>query len=105
MLVNLLMFVAMALTSVSGYLIKVVIRRSTGIGSVLGLGRNVWREIHLWAGIMLVVLLAVHIYQHFGVIDAWARKVLPHRPTRIVFYLILTLLLAVTVLPWLMMEI
>ena len=105
MIVNLLMFVAMALTSISGYLIKCVIRRSTGIDSVLGLSRHGWREIHLWAGIVVVVLLAVHILQHRTMIDAWFRKQLPHTPTRIAIYVVLTLLLVASVLPWITMEI
>ncbi|MBO5875265.1 MAG: DUF4405 domain-containing protein [Alistipes sp.] len=103
MVVNLLMFVAMALTSISGYLIKCVIRRSTGIDSVLGLGRHGWREIHLWAGIVVVVLLAVHIFQHRTIIDAWFRKQLPHRTARIGVYITLIVLLAITIIPWLFM--
>ena len=103
MVVNLLMFVAMALTSISGYLIKCVIRRSTGIDSVLGLGRHGWREIHLWAGIVVVVLLAVHIFQHRTIIDAWFRKQLPHRAARIGVYITLIILLAITIIPWMFM--
>jgi predicted ferric reductase len=103
MVVNLLMFVAMALTSISGYLIKCVIRRSTGIDSVLGLGRHGWREIHLWAGIVVVVLLAVHIFQHRTIIDAWFRKQLPHRAARIGVYITLIVLLAITIIPWMFM--
>ncbi len=105
MIVDLLMFVAMALTSISGYLIKVVIRRSTGITSFLGLGRSAWREIHLWAGIVLVALLAVHIYQHRRMIDAWFRKQLPHRSALITVYVVLLILLAATILPWMFMEV
>lgn len=105
MIIDLLMLVSMALTSISGFLIKFVLRRSTGISTVLGMGRHEWREIHLWAGIVLVLLLAVHIYQHWGVVDAWLRKRLPHLPARIAVYLILALLLAITVVPWLFMEV
>lgn len=105
MIVDLLMFVAIALTSISGYLIKVVIRRSTGINSFLGLGRHGWREVHLWAGIVVVMLLAVHIYQHWGMIDAWFGKHLPHRMARMAVYVVLALLLAATILPWFLMEI
>lgn len=103
MIVNLLMFLAMALTSISGYLIKMVIRRSTGINSVLGMGRGVWRDIHTWAGIVAVVLLAIHIYQHSKMIDAWFVKHIPHRPTRIAVYAVLSLLLMATILPWIYM--
>lgn len=103
MIVDLLMFVAMALTSISGYLIKCVVRRSTGFDTVLGLGRHGWREVHLWAGIVVVVLLAVHILQHRAMIDAWFCKHIPHRPTRIAVYTVLTLLLTASVLPWITM--
>ena len=105
MVVDLLMFVAMALTSISGYLVKCVVRRSRGIDSFMGLGRHGWREVHLWAGIVVVVLLAVHVYQHRTMIDAWFRKHIPHSPTRIALYVVLILLLAASVLPWLTMEI
>ena len=103
MIVNLLMFVAMALTSISGYLIKFIIRRSTGIDSFMGLGRHGWREVHLWAGIVVVVLLAVHILQHRTMIDAWFRKQLPHRAARIAVYITLIALLAITIIPWIFM--
>jgi len=105
MVVNLLMFVAMALTSISGYIIKFVIRRGSNIESVLWLGRRMWREIHLWAGIAVVVLLAVHILQHRTMIDAWFRKQLPHTPTRIAVYVVLILLLVAAVLPWMFMKV
>lgn len=104
-IVDLLMFVAMALTSISGYLLKMVIRRSTGIDSFLGMGRSTWKEIHTWAGIVIVILLGIHIYQHSKMIDAWFNKHIPHRPTRIAIYALLTLLLVATILPWLYMEV
>lgn len=103
MIVNLLMFIALALTSISGYLLKVVIRRSTGINSILGMGRGVWRDIHTWAGIVVVVLLAIHIHQHNSMIGAWFSRHIPHRPTRIAVYVLLSLLLIATVVPWLYM--
>ena len=105
MAVNLLMFIAMSLTSISGFLLKAVLRRSTGFSSFLGLSRHGWREIHIWAGIVAVLLLAVHIYQHSSMIGAWFGKHIPHRPTRIAVYALLTLLLIATVVPWLFMEV
>ncbi len=103
MIINLLMFVAMALTSISGFVMKEIMHRNSGINLFLGLKRRGWHDIHLWAGIIAVILLAVHIYQHHSMIGAWFSKHIPHRPTRIAVYILLTLLLVATVVPWLFM--
>ena len=101
--VDMLLFVAMFLVSVSGFLLKFVLHRGTGISTFLGLARRVWRDIHIWASIVLVVLLVVHLVQHWRTIDACVSKYLPNRAVRTVLYVVLIVMLAVMVLPWIAM--
>lgn len=101
--VDMLLFVAMFLVSVSGFLLKFVLHRGTGISTFLGLARRVWRDIHIWASIVLVVLLVVHLVQHWRTIDACVCKYLPNRVARVVLYVVLIVMLAVMVLPWIAM--
>lgn len=101
--VDLLLFVAMFLVSVSGFLLKFVLHRGSGISVFLGLARKGWRDIHIWASVVLVALLVVHLVQHWRTIDACVSKYLPNRVVRVVLYVVLIAMLAVMVLPWIAM--
>ena len=72
------MLVAMALVSISGFILEVVIPsrhavRMHGADSwcshLCELGRHGWGDVHLWAGVALIVLLAVHILLHLNITD------------------------------------
>ncbi len=100
---DLLMFVAMLLTSISGFLIKFIIRRNSDVSHILGMGRSVWRDIHIWAGVVLLVLLVVHIVQHWRMVDACVCKYITNKSARMVLYMLLAIMLSATVLPWVAM--
>lgn len=94
------MLVAMATVSLSGFLLEEVCRRGV---TFWGLGRRIWADIHLWAGIVLVALLVLHIALHLKVIDGFFCKYIKNRVLRYVVYLTLLALVLVTTIPWLFM--
>ena len=108
-IIDLAMFLAMAVTSISGVVIKVVapLRRVAheawvrDVASwVLSCGRRMWANIHLWAGVVLLVLLVLHIIFHWATIDGFFRKQIKSNTWRITLYLVLFVLLLLSVLPW-----
>lgn len=107
--IDLAMLLTMALLSLSGWIIKIIMpsrggmhhRGGYSVGhEVLGLTRHTWRDIHLWAGIAIIVLLIIHIVLHWSTISAFFQKHLPNRIARFMFYALLLILSAATALPW-----
>ena len=88
-IIDILMLVAMAIVSGSGYLIEEVCRRGV---TFLGMGRRVWVDIHIWSGIILVALLIVH---------GFFTKHIPNRAVRYGVYALLLALILIASIPWL----
>lgn len=108
-MIDVALFLSMAILSISGWVIKVIMPSKGGMyhrGSnatlyeVLGMERCTWRDIHLWAGILLIALLCLHIALHWKMISAFFEKNISHLPTRYTFYAILLILAIISVVPW-----
>ena len=108
-IIDLAMFLAMAVTSISGIVIKVVapLRRVAHEAWVrdmaywiMGCGRRMWANIHLWAGVILLVLLVLHVVLHWSVIDGFFKKHIKSSAWRTTLYLVLFVLLILSVVPW-----
>ena len=95
--IDCLLLAAMATVSGSGFLIDQVCRRGV---TFLGMGRRLWADIHLWSGIVLVVLLVLHIVLHWKMVDGFFRKVIPNCALRYAVYTLLLALVLITVVPW-----
>mgnify|MGYP003467107471 FL=1 len=107
--IDLAMLIVIALVSVSGFILEVVIPsrhavRMHGADSwcshLCGLGRHGWGDVHLWAGVTLLVLLAVHILLHLNIVSAFFKRKCPNRTLRMVLYVFLLMLLLITIMPW-----
>lgn len=107
--IDLAMLVAITLVSISGFILEVVIPsrhavRFQGADSwcshLCGLGRHGWGNVHLWAGVALLFLLAAHILLHLNIVSAFFKKRCPNRSLRIVLYIFLLILLLITIVPW-----
>lgn len=96
-IVDILMLAAMATVSGSGYLLDEVCRRGV---TFWGMGRRTWIDIHLWSGIVIVVLLVLHIVLHWKMVDGFFRKVIPNCALRYAVYALLLALVLITVVPW-----
>ena len=108
-IIDLAMFLAMALTSISGVVIKIIapLRRvaheewvRNGASWILSCGRRFWAEIHLWAGVVTLVLLVVHIVLHWKMIDGFFKNHIKSGIWRTVLYLVLFVLVILSVVPW-----
>ena len=108
-IIDLLLFVSMALMSIAGIALRVVRPLLTSqeewvrnlAESIYNSGKGWWFLIHLWAGIAMMVLLAVHLILHWKVIDGFFCKHIPMKWLRAIIYMVLILLLVVSVVPWL----
>lgn len=107
--IDLAMLIAIALVSVSGFILEVVIPsrhavRFQGADSwcshLCGLGRHGWGDVHLWAGVALLILLVAHILLHLNIVSAFFKKKCPNRTLRMVLYVFLLMLLLITIVPW-----
>lgn len=99
----------MALMSIAGIVLRVVrplIKKAQvewvreAAEWVMSCGRGVWFKIHLWAGIVMMLLLAVHLILHWKVIDGYLSKHIASKGARVAISLVLLLLLVVSVVPW-----
>ncbi len=108
-IIDLAMFLAMALTSISGVVIRIIapLRRVAheawvrdAASWVLSCGRRLWAEIHLWAGVVVLVLLVLHIILHWSTIDGFLKRHIKSNCWRTVLYLVLFVLLILSVVPW-----
>lgn len=79
-IIDFVMLMAMALVSISGFILEIVIPSRHAVrfqdatpwcSHLLGLGRHDWGNIHLWAGVVLVTLLAIHILLHIKMVSAF----------------------------------
>ena len=106
-----MLFLSMAITSISGLMIKLVAPlhrhaseqwvRDMADSLLLGIGRRWWAKIHLWAGVVLLVLLAIHIAMHWQMIDGYCKKYISNNGLRITIYITLLVLLLIMTIPWL----
>jgi len=108
--VDFVMLIAMALVSISGFILEIVIpsRHAVRFQSVtpwsshlFGLGRHDWGNIHLWAGVVLLALLAIHILSHINMVSAFVKKKCPNHILRVLLYILFLMLLIITIMPWL----
>ncbi len=107
--IDIVMLTAMALVSVSGFILEIVIPSHHAVkfkgaipwcSHLLGLGRHDWGDIHLWAGIVLVILLAIHTLSHINMVLAFVKKKCPNYILRILLYVLFLTLLIMTIIPW-----
>ena len=98
------------LLSISGFILEIVIPSRHAVkfqgvtpwsSQLLGLGRHDWGEIHLWAGIVLVILLTIHILLHINIVSAFVKKKCPNHILQILLYILFLMLLIMTIMPWL----
>ena len=110
-ILDLVMFLAMAVTSISGVVIKIIAPlrrvaheewvRSAAEWFFQSWNRRTWAHIHLWAGVIAMGLLVVHIALHWQMIDAYFKKHIASKSLRTSLYFVLFLLLVISVIPWL----
>ena len=79
-IMDIVMLITMVLVSISGFILKVVIPSRHAVrfqdatpwcAHLLGLGRYDWGNIHLWAGIVLVSLVTIHVLLHINMVSAF----------------------------------
>lgn len=108
-IVDLAMFLSMVVVSVSGIVIKIIapLRRlayESWVRDVaywiVGDSRRLWSRIHLWSGVVMLLLLVLHIVLHWQTIDGFVRKHIKSRAWRGALYVVLFLLLLLSVIPW-----
>ena len=108
--IDLLLFLAMVVTSISGVVIKIIAPlrrvaeqewvRKAAAWFFESWNRRTWAHIHLWAGVVVMVLLVLHIVLHWKVIDGFCSKYISNKTVRAVFYSVLLVLLLLSVIPW-----
>lgn len=82
-IIDFVMLMAMALVSISGFILEIVIPSRHAVrfqdatpwcSHLLGLGRHDWGNIHLWAGVVLVTLLAIHFLLHIKMVSVLSKR-------------------------------
>ena len=109
-IIDLVMFLAMAVTSISGIVIKLIapLRRTAESEWVREAAmwffqvwnRRTWAHIHLWAGVIVMALLVAHIALHWQTVDGFFKKHIENKSLRTSLYMVLLLLLIISVVPW-----
>ena len=109
-IIDLVMFLAMAVTSISGIVIKLIapLRRTAESEWVREAAmwffqvwnRRTWAHIHLWAGVIVMALLVAHITLHWQTVDGFFKKHIENKSLRTSLYMVLLLLLIISVVPW-----
>lgn len=95
--VDILTLISMMLVSYSGFALQV--RRSSWSDFALGMGRRFWHDVHIYAAIVLLLLLALHVALHWTMVDAFFKKRIANGALRIALYVLLLIMLLITVLP------
>ena len=96
-IIDFVMLMAMALVSISGFILEIVIPSRHAVRFQ---DATPWCS-HLWAGVVLVTLLAIHILLHIKMVSAFVTKKCPNHTLRILLYVLLLMLLMMTIMPWL----
>ena len=109
-IIDLVMFLAMAVASISGIVIKLIapLRRTAESEWVREAAmwffqvwnRRTWAHIHLWAGVIVMVLLVAHIALHWQTVDGFFKKHIENKSLHTSLYMVLLLLLIISVVPW-----
>ena len=110
-IIDLAMFLAMVATSFSGIVIKLIAPlcrtaesewvREAAMWFFQVWNRRTWAHIHLWAGVIVMVLLVAHIALHWQTVDGFFKKHIENKNLRTSLYMVLLLLLIISVVPWL----
>ena len=110
-IIDLVMFLAMAVTSISGIVIKLIAplrrtaesewMREAAMWFFQVWNRRTWAHIHLWAGVIVMALLVAHIALHWQTVDGFFKKHIENKSLRTSLYMVLLLLLIISVVPWL----
>ena len=105
--IDLALFAATVVMSVSGIVLKIIAPLAKGEGFwhdfavwVFTISRRTWKNIHIWAGIAMLVLLAVHLVCHWSTIDGFFKRYIPNVVLRWMLYVVLVALLLISVVPW-----
>ena len=94
LLVDIMMLVTIGIVSISGFILEIVIPSRYAVkhegayscaSQLWGLGRHEWGNMHLWAGIILIILLAIHILLHMKMINSFLKKICPNHISRTIF--------------------
>lgn len=107
-IIDILMLLAMASVSISGWVIKYFLplggrmrHRSYLVSNeFMGMERCTWRDIHLWSGIALIILLVLHVVLHWNFISAFFKKHIPNNALRNFAYAFLLIISLISVVPW-----
>ena len=110
MIVDLAMFLAMVATSISGVVIKIIAPlrrvaheewvRDAALWFFQVWSRRTWAHIHLWAGVIVMALLVIHIALHWQTVEGFFKRHIASKGLRTTLYLVLLLLLILSVVPW-----
>ena len=109
-IIDFVMLIAKAWVRKGGFILEIVIHSvpaggfqsvTTWSSHLFGLGRHDWGNIHLWAGVVLFALLAIHILSHINMVSAFVKKKCPNHILRVLIYILFLMLLIITIMPWL----
>lgn len=107
--IDVCMLLSMAMVSFSGWVLHVMMPARGGFRGgrghfnhldYLGMEGCTWREIHLWAGVLLLALLVAHVMLHWRIVSAFFEKKVPNRLARFALYALLLVAMSVTIIPW-----
>ena len=73
---------------------------SRSVNTFCGLDRHTWGSIHMYIGIIFILFILYHIFQHRGMVCGYINKRVASPTTRNLIYVLLVVLFLVAVLPW-----
>lgn len=95
--IDIITLIAMMLVSYSGLALQA--RRMSYSYLTLGFSRGFWHDIHIYAAVVFLFLLVVHVALHWSAVNAFFAKRIPNRLLRIVVYVVLLFVMLTTVVP------
>ena len=105
--IDIAMFLAMFLTSFSGIVLRILAPLKHEVGTLgdiakwfMSLSGKFWMEVHIWSGIVMLVLLVLHLVCHWSTIDGFCKKCVPNKVVRWTIYALLLVHLLIAVIPW-----